>query len=61
MYSVRFYGMFQFLKSFVVVRDIELVKKIAIKDFEHFLDRNTLIKEEFDPLFGRNLFSLKGS
>lgn len=59
-YSVRFYGIFQFLKPFVIVRDVELVKKIAIKDFEYFLDRNTLIKEEFDPLFGRNLFSLKG-
>lgn len=60
-YSVRFYGAFQLMKPLLQVRDIELIKKITVKDFEHFLDHNTFIKEEYDPLFGRNLFSLKGS
>ncbi|XP_026324886.1 cytochrome P450 9e2-like [Hyposmocoma kahamanoa] len=56
----RFYGEFQLMKPLLQVRDIELIKKIGIKDFEHFLDHNTFIEEQYDPLFGRNLFSLKG-
>ncbi|XP_026318091.1 cytochrome P450 9e2-like [Hyposmocoma kahamanoa] len=56
----RFYGAFQFLKPFLMVRDIELIKKIGVKDYEHFLDHNSLFKEEHDKLFGRNLISLTG-
>ncbi|XP_026324948.1 uncharacterized protein LOC113233928 [Hyposmocoma kahamanoa] len=56
----RFYGAFQFLTPFLQVRDIELIKKITVKDFEHFLDHNVFINEECDPLFGRNLISLRG-
>ncbi|XP_026324880.1 cytochrome P450 9e2-like [Hyposmocoma kahamanoa] len=56
----KFYGTFQFTKPFLQVRDIELIKKICIKEFESFLDHNTVISEDYDPLFGRNLFSLKG-
>lgn len=61
MLFVRFYGTFQFTKPLLLVRDIELIKKIFVKDFEHFIDHNTIINAENDPLFGRNLFSLKGS
>lgn len=56
----RFFGQFQVTKPLVIVRDVELIKKIVVKDFEFFLDHNTIIKEENDPLFGRNLISLKG-
>ncbi|XP_026318084.1 cytochrome P450 9e2-like [Hyposmocoma kahamanoa] len=56
----RFYGTFSFLKPIVYVRDIELIKKIVIKDFEHFLDHNHFFNEEFDQFFGKNLLSLKG-
>ncbi|XP_026324875.1 cytochrome P450 9e2-like [Hyposmocoma kahamanoa] len=56
----RFYGLFTFATPTLMVRDIELIKKITIKDFESFLDHNTVINEKNDPLFGRNLVSLKG-
>ncbi|XP_026318088.1 cytochrome P450 9e2-like [Hyposmocoma kahamanoa] len=56
----RFYGVFQCLTPIVYVRDIELLKKILIKDFEHFLDHNNVIKAEHDPLFARNLVTLRG-
>ena len=42
-----------------MIRDIELVKKITVKDFEHFLDHRAMLSTE-DSLFSRNLFSLKG-
>ncbi|XP_068631672.1 cytochrome P450 9e2-like [Battus philenor] len=56
----RFVGRFEFLNPMVVVRDIELIKMIAVKDFEYFLDHRSFVDEKYDPFFGRNLFSLKG-
>ncbi|KOB74839.1 Cytochrome P450, partial [Operophtera brumata] len=59
-FHLRFVGRFEFMNQMVFIRDLELVKKITVKDFEYFLDHRTIIDEETDPLFGRNLFSLKG-
>nr|BBE49547.1 cytochrome P450 monooxygenase [Adoxophyes honmai] len=56
----RFVGIYIFLKPVIFVKDLELIKKITVKDFEHFLDHQALVSEEADPLFGRNLFSLRG-
>ncbi|CAK1596650.1 unnamed protein product [Parnassius mnemosyne] len=56
----RFVGRFEFLNPMVMIRDIELIKKITVKDFEHFLDHRSFVNENVDPFFGRNLFSLKG-
>ncbi|KAJ8728443.1 hypothetical protein PYW08_016828 [Mythimna loreyi] len=56
----RFVGRYEFLKGVVIIRDLELVKKIAVKDFEHFLDHRMLVDDSVEPLFGRNLFSLRG-
>ncbi|XP_028036963.1 cytochrome P450 9e2-like [Bombyx mandarina] len=56
----RFVGRYEFVNPVIYIRDIEIVKRITIKDFEHFLDHRTIVNEETDPIFGRNLFSLKG-
>lgn len=56
----RYYGMYQFLQPTLMVTDTELIKQIGIKDFEYFLDHRGFVSEELDPLFGKNLFSLKG-
>ncbi|CAH0397698.1 unnamed protein product [Chilo suppressalis] len=56
----RFVGRYEFLNPMVVIRDIDLIKKVTVKDFENFLDHRTMVDEKTDPLFGRNLFSLKG-
>ncbi|XP_039753921.1 uncharacterized protein LOC120629162 [Pararge aegeria] len=56
----RFIGRYEFIKPIILVRDLELVKKIAIKDFEHFLDHRSFTDDLIEPLFARNLFSLKG-
>lgn len=45
----------------MVIRDLELIKQITVKDFEHFLDhRDFFLDEESEPLFGKSLFMLKG-
>jgi len=44
-----------------VIKDPDLIKLVAIKDFEHFTDHPGLaVAEDVDPLWGKNLFALKG-
>uniref|UniRef100_A0A182N8E4 Cytochrome P450 n=1 Tax=Anopheles dirus TaxID=7168 RepID=A0A182N8E4_9DIPT len=55
----RFFGYFDFLSPIYVVRDLELVKQICIKDFDHFLNHRIQLDENHDPLFGRALFAMR--
>uniref|UniRef100_A0A2A4JDS7 unspecific monooxygenase n=1 Tax=Heliothis virescens TaxID=7102 RepID=A0A2A4JDS7_HELVI len=55
----RFVGRFEFVNELVMIRDIELVKKITVKDFEYFLDHRSIFSSS-DSFFSRNLFSLRG-
>ncbi|KAJ0177501.1 hypothetical protein K1T71_007510 [Dendrolimus kikuchii] len=56
----RFVGRYDFVIPVVMLRDVELIKQVAIKDFEYFLNHRSLIDDKIDPLVGRNLFVLKG-
>nr|BBE49552.1 cytochrome P450 monooxygenase [Adoxophyes honmai] len=56
----RFIGHYQFLKPDLIIRDVDLLKNITIKDFEHFIDHREFVNEEMDPIFGANMFSMKG-
>ncbi|XP_013135366.1 PREDICTED: cytochrome P450 9e2-like [Papilio polytes] len=56
----RFVGKYEFLDPVVMIKDIDLIKTITVKDFEHFLDHRNFVDEKIDSCFGRNLFSLKG-
>jgi len=49
-------GIFSFDKPILLVRDLELVKNILVKDFQNFRDRVTSIDEKLDPLFSKILF-----
>ena len=53
----RFVGRFEFLTESVLIRDVELVKKITVKDFEHFIDHRSFDGESF---FNRTLFLMQG-
>lgn len=50
-------GFFQFRTPFVVIRDPELLKQLAVKDFDHFVDHGPFVD---DDLFGNSLFQMKG-
>lgn len=39
---------------------MELIKRIAIKDFDHFEDHSTYVDESTDQLFGNSLFLIRG-
>jgi cytochrome P450 len=53
-------GIFSFDKPILLIRDLELVKDILVKDFQYFIDRVTSLNEKLDPLFSRILFVIKG-
>ncbi|KAJ8916089.1 hypothetical protein NQ315_004455 [Exocentrus adspersus] len=56
----RYSGIYQLSVPTLVVRDPDLIKQMTVKDFDHFTDHRTFIPEESDPLWGKNLFALKG-
>lgn len=43
-----------------LVRDPELFKQIAIKDFDNFQDHKSLIDTNVDKLFGNTMFMMRG-
>jgi len=56
----KYGGVYQFMNPGLLLRDPELIKVVTVKDFEHFLDRQSPVSEEAEPLFGKALFNLKG-
>lgn len=41
-------------------RDVDLIRQITVKDFDHFEDHVAFIEPESDTLFGNSLFLLEG-
>ncbi|KAK4874002.1 hypothetical protein RN001_013362 [Aquatica leii] len=56
----RYFGVYQFGKSALYIRDPDLIKKIGIKDFDYFSDHNGFTATELDPLTKRSLLNLQG-
>ncbi|XP_021930152.1 cytochrome P450 6j1-like [Zootermopsis nevadensis] len=53
-------GIFAFDQPSLVIRDLEIVKNILVKDAQNFIDRKTAFNERLDPFFGKTMFTLKG-
>lgn len=47
-------------KPVYYVRDVDLIKRLTIKDFEYFEDRSTVVNEDIDQLFGNSMFLMRG-
>jgi cytochrome P450 family 9 len=58
--SCRVSGFYEFSRPIFVVRDPQLIKKMAVKDFDFFTDHRVVVTEETDVLFGKSLISLSG-
>ncbi|XP_014221649.1 cytochrome P450 9e2-like [Trichogramma pretiosum] len=58
--EAKYVGCHFFLNPMVVIRDLDLIKSVLIKDFDYFADRKVFVDEDTDPLFGKNLVSLNG-
>jgi cytochrome P450 family 9 len=52
--------MFSFKQPAYFIRDPKLVKKLAVKDFDYFMDHQIVTNENTDKLFGKALFNLQG-
>jgi cytochrome P450 family 9 len=57
----RISGYFETLRPCFLVNDPKLVKKLAVKDFEYFLDHRRFLDENVDKLFGKSLFNMSGN
>ncbi|KAJ8913637.1 hypothetical protein NQ315_007354 [Exocentrus adspersus] len=56
----KYCGLYSMLKPVLLVVDLDLVKHILTKDFQHFTDRNVYTNEKSDPL-SSHLFALGGN
>lgn len=56
----RYYGSYQFFIPALFVRDLDLIKRITVKDFDHFTDRFNAFSGKADPVLSFNLFHLSG-
>lgn len=61
MFENRIIGLFDMRKPFYSIRDPEVLKQLAVKDFDHFEDHRSFVDEKADVMFGNSLISLKGS
>ncbi|KAJ8928373.1 hypothetical protein NQ314_019104 [Rhamnusium bicolor] len=55
--GTRYFGLYQFVKPILILKDPDLIKQITVKDFDHFTDHRSFASE--DPLWTKNLFVLK--
>jgi cytochrome P450 family 6 len=53
-------GIFSFDKPSLLIRDLELVKNILMKDFQTFTDRIFSCEEKYDPLLSKSIAVLNG-
>ncbi|XP_039439419.1 cytochrome P450 9e2-like [Culex pipiens pallens] len=58
--EARFSGFFNFRRPGYLVHDLDLLKRITIKDFDHFVDHSFNVSPEVDPFLGRSLFFSEG-
>ena len=57
--SAPLVGLFFMLKPILIVTELDMVKRILVKDFSSFHDRGLYVNERDDPLSG-HLFALDG-
>ncbi|CAG9785965.1 unnamed protein product [Diatraea saccharalis] len=55
----RYVGYIEGTTPAILIRDPELIKRITVKDFEHFMNHKDFFTEEMDPLFGLTLIMMK--
>lgn len=55
-----FVGIYVFFVPQLIIRDLDLVRRVLITDFEYFHDRDAFINEKLDPL-SVNVFTQKGT
>nr|UEN71140.1 cytochrome P450 4AV17 [Meteorus pulchricornis] len=58
--NAKYIGLYHTSAPTILIRDLELIKNITIKNFDSFTDHGGFADPEHEPLFGKNLFFLRG-
>ncbi|XP_067212814.1 cytochrome P450 9e2-like [Linepithema humile] len=58
--DAKYVGISSFSTPVILLRDPELIKDIMVKHFEHFPDHRSFVNEDVEPLFAKNVASLRG-
>nr|AJN91174.1 cytochrome P450 monooxygenase CYP9G19 [Cnaphalocrocis medinalis] len=56
----RYVGFIEGTNPIMLIRDIEIIKSITVKNFDHFVDHKEFIPVQED-IFGKSMFSMKGN
>lgn len=56
--NAKYVGFFDFGSPTIIIRDPELIKTMAIKNFDHFVNHRGFVDAKVEPLLSCNLFSL---
>jgi cytochrome P450 family 9 len=52
--------MFEFNQPTYFIRDPEMIKHLAVKEFDSFTDHRLILSKETEPLFAKGLFGMTG-
>ncbi|KOX71592.1 putative cytochrome P450 9f2 [Melipona quadrifasciata] len=55
----KYVGFFEFDTPVLLIRDLDLIKSITVKNFHHFPNHRLGSDPDLDPLFSKNVFSLR--
>lgn len=58
--DAKFVGIYESLTPIIVLRDLNLIKSITMKKFDHFTNHRTFVDKDIDPIFAEMLFSMNG-
>ena len=58
--EAKYIGMHSFFTPTLLIRDLELIKSVLVKNFDHFADHRAFLDEKADPLFAKNLAFVNG-
>lgn len=56
----RINGFFEFREPVLFVRCPKMLKQLAVKEFDHFVDHRAIVNEEADPMLTKSLVGLTG-
>ena len=58
--KAKYVGFYEFLTPIVMLRNLDLIKTVTVKNIEQFPDHSPLVNREVDPMLGGVLFMLSG-
>ncbi|XP_015119194.1 cytochrome P450 9e2 [Diachasma alloeum] len=58
--DAKYFGVTMWNKPIVILKDLDLIKDICVKNFDNAPDHRSFINEKMDPILGKNVFSLRG-